>query len=144
MSLEPFFSITTSLTEFTLRYSSQWMKYKPADNMTSDFPETYEIFIGLSQCCDNTNCWYYGGPGLRSMFSTFYIIALIQSEIVPAGDKNRKSENRLGTLKKWNHRDCFVTKIFEHFNNASQGMHLIILEKPQKISTLTLEKNINI
>ena len=78
--------------DFIFRYSSQWMKYKPADNMTSDFPETYEIFIGLSQCCDNTNCWYYGGPGLRYMFLFGYWVR---------NRTFRKPEIfRLGTLKK--------------------------------------------
>ena len=64
------------------------MKYKPADNMTSDFPETYEIYIGLSQCCDNTNCWYYGGPGLRNMF------ALIQMfPVWNFGSENSETKN---------------------------------------------------
>ena len=74
------------------------MKYKPADNMTSDFPETYEIYIGLSQCCDNTNCWYYGGPGLRNMFALIKMKG--NSGLKSWVEKFGNQKFRLGTSKK--------------------------------------------
>ena len=114
------------------------MKYKPADNMTSDFPETYEIFIGLSQCCDNTNCWYYGGPGLRHMFQ-------IEANSVIGLEKPEfwKPEiNRLGTLKS----ETIETASSRKYLNISIMLlrkcisSLSYWKSHKMISTLTLEK----